>query len=186
MCWPCNQCTPGSKPTRGLQWVMNPPPQTCHPPTKNIKIPSRKRIFCSVFGNEKNKKGIDFLNPMEFYSLYFEILSFLLGFDEIWIDFNFKYLERLFCPSQILYIYIYCLLLLRASFLTLLHATAASCFFFNVDNIECVYIYIYINCCFMLLFMLIPESKFFFWGCPGSKFSDERERERDNIIGVNM
>ena len=36
-----------------------------------------------VFRIEKNEKGIDFPNPMEFHSIYFEILSFLLGFDEI-------------------------------------------------------------------------------------------------------
>ena len=52
-----------------------------------------------IFGIEKNEKGIDFPNPMESYSFYFEILLFLLEFDGIWIDFNFKYLKRLFYPS---------------------------------------------------------------------------------------
>ena len=36
-----------------------------------------------IFGIEKNEKGIDFPNPMEFHSFYLEILLFLLEFDEI-------------------------------------------------------------------------------------------------------
>ena len=36
-----------------------------------------------MFGIEKNEKGIDFSNPMEFHFIYLEILSFLLGFNEI-------------------------------------------------------------------------------------------------------
>ena len=36
-----------------------------------------------VFGIDKNKKGIDFLNPMKFHSFYFKILLFLLGFELI-------------------------------------------------------------------------------------------------------
>ena len=36
-----------------------------------------------MFGIEKNKKKIDFSNLIEIHSFYFEILSFLLGFDGI-------------------------------------------------------------------------------------------------------
>ena len=36
-----------------------------------------------VFGIDKNKKGIDFLNSIEFHSFYFKIMLFLLGFELI-------------------------------------------------------------------------------------------------------